>query len=187
MADIGSITFQKDAQSTYEHMLSILKTVGAEATFQTPPSSIGFSVSKSSGGFKYGCEGELTIAPLPDGKTNVVVRVRSTSTTLAYTLGSTAIIGVVLWFLFRLALGTEGAIWGVIVAVAAGVGLFWQYSANFPGKTLNQIKQAAAQVVSTSSGEPKDAASPASTKFCNHCGQKIPAQASFCQHCGHKQ
>src|SRR3972149_6854691 len=123
MVSTGSLVLEMDENLAYDHILSSLKTAGVETTFQTPPNKIEFTMQKSQWGFKFGCEGEASISQLSGGKSNVVIRVKPSSNTVIYAVG----MGLVLALIFLWLLG----VWGVIVAIAAAVGLFWNYVVNF--------------------------------------------------------
>jgi hypothetical protein len=91
MTSIGSVNFELDGNLTYSLMLGCLKRIETGITFQTLPNKIGFTLQKREWGFKYGCEGEARISSLLDGKSNVVIKVRSSNDTIIYTLGVTLI------------------------------------------------------------------------------------------------
>lgn len=180
MASSGSIVLDMNQNAAYDRALSILRATGAELTFQTPPNKVEFSVQKSEWGFKIACEGEATISPLPDGKSNVVIEVSASKNTMMYAIVTEIVLFAFMWFLL--------GIFGLLIAIVGGVWMFWSYVIDFPEKTFKKIRVAGMQEVPVVSREAKlPVPSAGNTKFCISCGKTIVLDASFCQYCGKKQ
>jgi len=179
MASTTSLILEMDSNSAYQHIFGSLTKTGVEPTFQTPPNRVNFTLWKNQWGFKYGFDGEATISQLPDKRSNAVIKLEAGKNTVIYAVGTALVLAVIfLWLL---------GVWGVIVAIVAGVGLFWYYVVDFPEKILKNIRAAANVAPVTPTTYPSRSTPQSAARFCWNCGTQIPAPAIFCLQCGSKQ
>lgn len=182
MASSGSIMLEMNKNAAYNKFLEILRTSGAESTFQMPPDRVEFTIQKNEGGMKVMCEGEATVTQVQD-KTSVAVEVHTSKNTVMYIVVLELVTFLALWFLL--------GIIGIIMSLVVGLWMFWSYVMDFPERTFKKIRMAAMQVSSMPVIAQEDKPSPVSstenTKFCISCGKKIPPEANFCQYCGMKR